>query len=325
MGFNKADFIRIRAEYSKKYLIARERADQKREALYTELPDLYVLDRRLQATASEIMMIATSHPANAEQMIADVRARNEQLQAERAALLAAHGYPADYTDVKYECEECGDTGYVDTAMCRCMRRALVLAGYESSGIGSLMRTQSFDTFSLQYYRSQPQLYDRMEKIKRSLEQFAKDFSKDTYRNYLFYGATGLGKTHLSTAIAKDVIDRGFDVLYVTANTMIEDFAAKRFGNGGAEATNDLDRYASTDLLIIDDLGTEVANQFSSSCLYDIINTRMNCHRSTIISTNLTKEDIQKRYWDRIASRIFGDYIPVPFLGNDIRMQKLNER
>jgi len=107
--------------------------------------------------------------------------------------------------------------------------------------------------------------------------------------------------------------------------MIEDFAAKRFGNGGAEATNDLDRYASADLLIIDDLGTEVANQFSSSCLYDIINTRMNCHRSTIISTNLTKEDIQKRYWDRIASRIFGDYIPVPFLGNDIRMQKLNER
>ena len=140
---------------------------------------------------------------------------------------------------------------------------------------------------------------------------------------LFMGGTGLGKTHLSTAVAKTVIDRHFDVLYVTATGMIGDFEQKRFGNSAIEGdAGDTTRYYSADLLIIDDLGTEMSNQFAITCIYDIINSRIMARKSTIISTNLSKDDLKKRYWDRITSRIYGEYHPVVFLGTDVRRQKI---
>jgi DNA replication protein DnaC len=156
-----------------------------------------------------------------------------------------------------------------------------------------------------------------------IKNYAENFSKDTYYNMLFMGTTGIGKTHLSTAVAKCVIDRHFDVLYVTATGMMGDFEQKRFGNSAIDGdAGETDRYYSADLLIIDDLGTEIANQFTATCLYDVINTRIMKRKSTIISTNLKTDEIRKRYWDRITSRIFGEYQPVSFVGTDIRQQRV---
>ena len=154
----------------------------------------------------------------------------------------------------------------------------------------------------------------------SEDGFAEGFSKDTCKNFLLVGGTGLGKTHLSTAMAKTIIDRGHDVLYVTALGMLGDFEAKRFGDG-VGVRNDPMRYTDAQVLIIDDLGTEITNQFSVSCLYDVINARIISRKSTIISTNLSKDELLKRYWDRITSRLFGEYSPVLFLGTDIRRQQ----
>jgi DNA replication protein DnaC len=238
-------------------------------------------------------------------------------------LLRAYGYPEDYTDVHYECEKCGDTGYVDTKMCECMKRSLVLAGYESSGLGELIKTQSFDNFSLDWYKNNAEFYSKMNMNFNKIKNYAENFSKDTYYNMLFMGTTGIGKTHLSTAVAKCVIDRHFDVLYVTATGMMGDFEQKRFGNSAIDGdAGETDRYYSADLLIIDDLGTEIANQFTATCLYDVINTRIMKRKSTIISTNLKTDEIRKRYWDRITSRIFGEYQPVSFVGTDIRQQRV---
>ncbi len=321
MGFNTQDFIRIREEYSKKYLKAREAADRRREELYQKIPELIVLDRILSGTAGRIMDAICSD--NSEEMVAKVREENEKLLAQRAQILAAYGYPADYTDVKYECELCGDTGYVDTKMCSCMRRALVLEGYKSSGIAGLMQTQSFSNFSLNYYKDDAENYAYMKKIVSSLKKYSTEFDKDTYKNFLFFGGTGLGKTHLSTSVAVNVIDRGFDVLYVSACSLVSDFEAKQFGM--RENAPDVSRYYSADLLIIDDFGTEMTNQFTVSCIYDIINTRMNQKKSTIINTNLSKSEINSRYGERITSRLFGEYYPIPFRGNDIRQQKITKR
>ena len=316
MGFNSEDFVRIREEYSKKYLKAREKAEERRREVYLKIPELRTLDGMLSRTASQIMGAINSE--NTEEKLADIRKENEALLAQRGEILRAFGYPEDYTDVRYECDECGDTGYVDTKMCSCMRRALVLAGYRSSGIYALMRTQSFDSFSPDYYPNKTE----MKKVCEGLRRYAEEFGADTYKNFLFIGGTGLGKTHLSTSVAAKVVERGFDVMYVSACGLISDFEAKRFGSRDSRETSETGRYYSADLLIIDDFGTEISNQFTVSCFYDIINSRMISGRSTIINTNLKEFEIKERYGERITSRLFGEYRPIIFSGTDIREQKI---
>lgn len=323
MGYNREDYARIKAEYTTKYVKAREQADARREELYAAIPEVRELDRVLSRTGLEIMgAIMRESRETAEERVAALKARNQEILEKRNALLVAHGYAPDYSDVKYECERCGDTGFVDTKMCDCMKRALVLAGYESSGLGGLIRTQSFENFSLDYYREGGN-YEEMKRYVAALRHFGESFSEDTCRSYLLFGGTGLGKTHLSTAIAKTVIDRGFDVLYVTSVGMIGDFEAKRFGNG--ESDHNTSRYYDAQLLIIDDFGTEVVNQFTNACFYDVINTRINNRRCTIINTNLSKKEIEQKYGERIASRLFGEYLPIRFAGTDVRFQKLTRK
>jgi DNA replication protein DnaC len=320
MGFNTEDFVRIREEYSKKYLKAREAADARSAELHAKIPELKRLDGYLSTTAMKIMDAVCS--GNSEERIAAIKEENAILLEARAKLLTAYGYPEDYTDVKYECELCGDTGYVDTKMCSCMRRALIMAGYRSSGVYGLMKSQSFENFSLDYYKDSEKNYNTMSFFLDGLKDFSSSFDSSTYKNFLFMGKTGLGKTHLSTSVAVKVIERGFDVLYVSVCSMISDFEKKRFNYG---ENVDLSRYYTADLLIIDDLGAEMTNQFTVSCFYDVINTRITNRKSTIINTNLKKEEISARYGDRIESRLFGEYLPVPFSGKDIRGQKINRK
>lgn len=323
MGYNKQDYVRVKAEFSKKYLAAQTRASERRMELYARVPEVRQIDTALSRTGMDVLAVINGAQKDTEERIAQIRARNDELLRKRAALLAAAGLPADYSDVRYECEKCGDTGFVDTKMCDCMKRALIEAGYESSGLGALIRTQSFENFSLRYYCDGGADAQMMERSVAGLKRFAEGFGRDTYQNYLFMGPTGLGKTHLSTAVAKTVIERGFDVLYVTAVAMVRDFEAKQFDKGvGVKIAPE--RYEEADLLIIDDLGTEFTNQFTLSCLYDVINERINRHRSTVINTNLSFRDLEARYQERITSRLFGEYQPILFKGTDIRKQKIQK-
>ncbi len=320
MGYNREDYVRIKAEYTNKYLKARQAADARRQEIYAKIPEAHRIDAVLAGTGREIMRIITTGKEGTDERIAALKARNDELLIRRAELLKDSGYPEDYSDIRYECDKCADSGYVDGKMCECMKRALVLAGYESSGLGGLIRSQSFENFSLDYYKVGGGNADMMQMFVTALRGFAEGFSADTYRNYLLLGGTGLGKTHLSTAVAKAVIDRGFDVLYVTAVGMLGDFENKRFGSG--DEVKSTERYYSADLLIIDDLGTEVVNQFTLSCLYDVINSRINNRKCTFINTNLNKKEIEAKYSERITSRLFGEYYPLPFAGTDIRKQKM---
>ena len=321
MGYNRDDLIRIKAEYREKYQKARRSADMRADEVYLRIPRVKEIDMALSRTALEIMSAVTSGKESADAALARVRNRNSELMEERGRLLVSAGYPADYTDVRYDCNKCDDSGYVDGKMCECMKRELVMAGYESSGLGRLIATQSFDNFSLDYYKSGGANYQNMQLYFNSLRSFAQSFSSDTYRNFLLIGGTGLGKTHLSTSVAKTVIERGFDVLYVSAIDMFSDFEKKQFGNSDSSEDNTR-RYFECDLLIIDDLGTELTNQFTVSCLYNVINSRINSARSTFINTNLAKKEIEAKYAERITSRLFGEYYPLVFSGIDIRKQKM---
>ena len=324
MGYNQENFRRIREEYSRKYIEVQEAASRRREEVHAILPEVRAIDTQLSDMGLRIMQAALKND-DYQAAVAQLETEARALEQRRARVLEQNGFAADYTAPHYECAACGDTGYVDYKMCDCMRKKLILAGYASSGIGTLIQTQSFDNFSLDYYKNDRMTYLLMQNNFERAKQYAATFHPAKSDNLAMFGGTGLGKTHLSTAIAREVIDGGWDVVYVSCVDMFADYEAQRFGNSTGTPTGaDLSRYTDCDLLIIDDLGTELTNQFTTSCLYGLLNTRLNRHLPVILSTNLETDEFRKRYWDRITSRVLGNFTVMPFKGTDVRRQKLNK-
>lgn len=320
MGFNKENYRRIKEEYDGKYLRAQEQARLRRAEVHTAIPEIEKIDRELAATGFKIFDATLRGDMD---KLDAINAENTALQKKRAVLMELAGFAPDYTEIKYECEECGDTGTVGYSMCRCMRKRLVEAGIESSGMSDLIKRQSFDNFNLDYYGEGSDNRKRMASIYNFLKSYAESFNVEGSGNLALFGGTGLGKTHLSSAVARRVIENGNDVYYISASNLFADFEEKRFGSSSSyESTGEIDQYFTCDLLIIDDLGSEMINQFTVSCLYNVINSRLNHKKPTMISSNLTQDEFRRKYWDRISSRVFGEYLVLPFVGSDIRQKKI---
>ena len=312
----------VRAILAKRRNNAISESERRAAETAERIPSLREIRMTLSETGARIMGEAMNHTLT-EERLCEIRAENERLRQLQAALLTANGYPADYLDIHYTCEKCADTGYVGIDMCECMRRELVTAGMESAGLVFLAKNQSFETFSLYFYKNNDKIW--MEQNVARLRKFAYTFDGKSGESFLLTGATGLGKTHLSTSVAKVVIERGYDVIYDTTQDILAVFEEERFSAGNGvqhEKGRTVERILTCDLLIIDDLGTEITNQFTLSCLYNILNTRINHAKSTILNTNLTQNELRTRYTDRIASRLFGECKPLLFQGKDIRLQKL---
>ena len=324
MGYNRNNLRRIREKYETKHLIAEKKSDMLKAELYLELPELEKVDRQLSGLGVRLMGVALSLGDDKEKGLAELKAENGELLKRRAEILRGAGYPEDYTDVKYECLLCADSGYVGIKMCECMRNELILAGFESSGISELLRTQTFEGFRLDYYKANKDGLNMMTKIFDFAKRYAEEFDARTSSNLAMFGGTGLGKTHLSSAIARKVIEKGNDVYYTSAVSLVSDFEAEQFGGEHLKRGELTDKYFDCDLLIIDDLGAEMSNQFTLSCLYNLLNVRINRKTPVIISTNLTQNELLKKYNERIASRIFGEFKILPFTGSDVRMQKIKE-
>ena len=323
MAYNQANYTRIRKEYETKYLRAREAADLRRSEVLFVIPELAEIDRALGKTGLAIMN-AAMQGEDVETRLDAVRRENQALREKKQQLLVAAGYPADYTDVRYECPICQDEGFYEFKICTCMKKKLVEAAYESSGMAHLLRAQSFENFDLGYYADDPRTAAHMKRVLDIVREYAEQFDPATPANMIFMGGTGLGKTHLSTSVARTVIDKGHDVFYAGAITMISDFEVQRYGNSaGGETGLGTAQYFDADLLILDDLGTEVINQFTATVLYNVINTRLSRKKSTIINTNFSRDDLRQKYADRITSRLFGEYRVIPFVGKDVRMGKIS--
>ncbi len=252
--------------------------------------------------------------------IEPIKKRNLELQKKKRALIISLGYPENYTEPVFSCKKCSDYGYTETgAVCSCLREALIKATIASSGMGLLLEKQSFDNFD-------PERYDGKAKdtMKRTLElakSYVKSFPKER-GNLLLIGKTGTGKTHISSAIAGEIIRSGYDVIYDSVQNIVRDFEDEKFRSGYGVRDNPTSRYLDCDLLIIDDLGTEFGSAFTVSCLYNLLNTRQNRALATIISTNLSPEELAAKYEDRIYSRIVGAGTRVLFFeGNDYRIHR----
>lgn len=294
-----------------------EECERKKLALYEEIPELRAFDVELATTTTKIMLAITSG-GDVKEKLGELRKENEDIRKRRGELLASRGYPADYTDIKHNCDKCQDSGYIGINMCQCMKNELSAALLEQSGIGKLAQSQSFETFSLDYY-AEGSDRDNIRKNVEALRRFAENFNGKSGESFLLIGDTGLGKTHLSTSVAVSVIEKGYDVTYETMQTMMDDFAENQFRGGSAD---DIQKYYDAQLLIIDDMGSELTNQFTVSVMYNLINQRSNKGKSTIISTNLGQTELREKYSDRITSRLLGMYRVLVFRGIDIRRQKL---
>lgn len=321
MGYSAENYRAVKEILERRRARAIADCEARREELHKRSPELAEIDEALKMTGIAIFRAACEGGKDSEAFVR-VKRENETLQRARAELLASLSLPIDYTEVKYTCPLCEDSGYRDIYMCSCMKRELVLAGLASSGLGHLLDTQSFESFSLAYYEGSAENKRHMARTLKIAREYAEGFSLSS-GNLIFFGRTGLGKTHLSTAIAREVIERGFDVCYNSAENILSDFEFDKYRSNFGKEEPRADKYMATDLLIIDDLGTEALSAFAQSALYNLINTRLASGRPTIVSTNLGEGELQGRYGDRIASRLLGEFRPLLFLGADIRAQKQN--
>ena len=325
MGFNRENYKKIKHEYEGKAIRAQEAALIRKRELGMRFPEIKEIDDALSQTGLRIFEATVRYKGEKlESEISAIKEENAVLLQKREELLVKYGIPTDYSDVKYKCAECSDSGFVGINMCKCMKAKLVMAGYESSGIGSLVKIKTFDNY-IPTYQKDKNAVENAEMIVTFCRHYAETFG-DKAQNLLFIGGTGLGKTHLSAAITGTVVRRGYDVVCETAQNLFSDFEYERFGRGYNRDENEesrTDKYFDCDLLIIDDLGTEMGNTFTVSCLYNIINTRLNKGKAVIINTNLTRDDLRKRYDERITSRLFGEFLPIMFTGRDMRELKLD--
>lgn len=313
---------KVKEAFDEKRKTAFAEAEARKAEVYLALPAVREIDKALSETGLKVYAAAIDKTATEplETRIARLREENFELRDARADLLLSVGFPEDYTAVRFSCPTCRDSGYVGIKPCRCRLQALREESYKSSGLGSLLSDQSFDNFSLTVY---PESDRRMmEFIRAEAKRFAEEFGEEGKpKNLLFYGGTGLGKTHLSTAIAKTVIDRGYDVVYDSALNLMHTFEKERFSKDNKLST---DRYFDCDLLLIDDLGSEFMSSFTHATLYNLLNTRIYGGKGTLISTNLASaESLRKTYEERIVSRIVGEFKSYGFVGEDIRL--LNRR
>lgn len=311
----------------------RKRYDLERE-LYRRAPALRELDRAIRGTMTELTELAVSGRAVAADgpEITEIRRRNLELQAQRARLLEELGYAADALDDTPACPRCGDTGWEGGVMCDCLRQLCAAEQMKAlTALLNLTEEQSFANLRFDVYSGTVRQEEgcspreRMKKIAAVCEGFARQFPHYPLKNLLFSGGTGLGKTFLSGCIARMVSEGGYSVVYDTAINLFAAFETRKFTRDAAEerqARGDTRRYLSCDLLILDDLGSELTTPMVQSTLYEVVNSRLQADKRTIISTNLSMDQIRDRYTPQVASRIEGLYRELTFFGEDIR---LNDR
>lgn len=332
MSYDAAIVQRASARLARRKEIRERRRWDLEQELYRRQPRLRELDRAIGGTMAELAGLAISgKPIQADgPEIADIRRRNLELQAQRAELLHTLGYEPDALDPTPACSKCGDSGWAGAEMCTCLKELCAQEQMKAlTALLNLTDEQNFDRLRLDVYSDQPwegkrSPWENMKRVVTVCEGFARRFPDYPLHNLLLSGGTGLGKTFLSGCIAREVSGRGYSVVYDTAISLFSTFEAKKFSRDlGQErqARDDTRRYLNCDLLILDDLGSELTTPLAQSTLYEVVNSRLQGGKHTIISTNLSMEQIGARYTPQVVSRLAGAYQELTFYGDDIRRMR----
>lgn len=300
--------------------------------VYEKIPAIKGIDEEIFQAGLNISKRIIGNPDNYKKDIEKGKEIIEKLKMEKAYLLTESNIPLDYMEVKYECQSCKDTGYLDNGdKCNCLKQALVSKAYKMSNLENVLEKQNFKNFKIDIFKDEPfegetmTPRENMTDIVGIAEGFINNFDENNGQNLLFYGTTGLGKTFLCSCIAKSLLDKNKIVIYQTAFTILEILESRRFGKGDKRLGEyQYDLLFDSDLLIIDDLGTEISNTFTNAEIFNIVNTRIIKGKKTIISTNLTPKEISEIYTDRVFSRILDKFLPLKFYGKDLRWEQYSE-
>lgn len=320
MGYGKKIYEEACRQLESSRQEAEAEAASKAEAFYRKCPQALEVKEEMGANAARAAK-AVLHGGDVRAEMEKLRSRGLALQEEYGRLLEEHGYTPQDLKPHYACPHCQDTGVVDGRMCACLKQLQRSLAYQSLSMNTPLGESTFENFSLDFYKDDPRALGHMEDVLNACRQYAARFRSDS-PSLLFKGATGLGKTHLSLAIAGEVIGKGYGVLYGSAQTFAVALERERFDRPDPDTPTDANsQLMGCDLLILDDLGTEFPSQYVNAALYHVVNTRLLAAKPTIISTNLTMQELEARYSDRFASRLAGFYGMLEFTGHDIRIEK----
>jgi DNA replication protein DnaC len=302
--------------------------EARREEMYQSVPRVKEIELRLREIGLSLARLALS---GNEALLQKAREESNALQSEKASLM-----PKDYFTDIYKCAVCADTGYVENGSkplerCACLKQRLIEKYYDFSNLRGVLEEENFDTFDFRYYSMEVDKDEgvspksNMQTIYEVAMKFTAGFGV-TYQNLLLYGDTGLGKTFISNCVAKELLDKGRTVLYVTAPRLFKVIEDYRFNRDEMDEPDEmLEAVTDVDLFILDDLGTEFSTVVTSAALFDIINQRMLAKKPTIISTNLSVRDLEEQYTGRIGSRFLGNFDMLKFFGEDIRIKKKHKK
>ncbi|MBO6114176.1 MAG: ATP-binding protein [Lachnospiraceae bacterium] len=327
MTYKKLSIEDILHEYEKIRLSNFNTTQNRKEEIYKLIPRIREIDEESSVSYIKAARMKLNNQSDTE--VSSIKEKNRKLTAEKKELLKAHNYPENYLEPIYSCPVCKDTGYVNQERCKCFINKIIDGLYLQSNLQDIFKKENFDTFSLDYYSkeiySTDRAYSPYENVKNILalsHKIIDKFDTDTgCANILIYGETGLGKTFLTNCIAKELLDRRHSVFYLSANELFEDVLAGYIMKNDY-TYEDLYKFIyNCELLIIDDLGTELTNNFVLSELFEIINKRSINGKSTLISTNLSIKQLRDRYTERIMSRIVDNYTVFNIYGDNIRYQK----
>lgn len=300
-----------------KRLQAEAKAEAVTKELYALYPEIELIDRELAAFGPALVSAAVGGRVDeVKQMEKD----NLALQDRRAAVLVRNGRKPDEDAPQYECAKCKDYGYTGNILCECVKKLLSVHALEASGLGKGLSGKTFDNFSMKYYTGEDRV--NMEKVLEICRKYASQFSEES-PSLLFLGKTGLGKTHLSAAIAGKVAAKGYSVVYESAQKLFDTYELSRFGKD-PDSVEKVGLYENCDLLIVDDLGTECASPYTAANFFALLNLRLVNNKAILINTNLKRPEIEKNYGERTLSRLFGDFKVLLFKGQDVREQKIKE-
>ncbi|WP_026476791.1 ATP-binding protein [Alkaliphilus transvaalensis] len=323
---NTKTFINeILRDYERKRDRALREKEMRVEDIYHRIPRIAEIDQEITKVSIGISRSILNQSEDPEKALQSLKDKLNALKQEKAYLLTENNIPVQYLEVQYQCSHCQDRGFLPSGeKCSCFKQQLINKAYSMSNLSDILKKENFQSFNINLFSNEiapgqetsPQ--NNMLEVLNICEGFVFNFDKQNEENLLFYGPTGLGKTFLTNCIAKALLDKGKIVVYQTAFKIFEVLEAIRFHN-----SQDKDHYQllfDADLLIIDDLGTEITNTFTNSELFNIINSRLLSNKKTLISTNLTLKEIMNNYDDRIFSRLFSKYTLLKFFGNDLRWQ-----
>ncbi len=304
-----------------------EKLSRRRAEVFGKIPRIAEIEAELDRYGMRMLNMVASGENDPERAVAAISAENRAYVEECRRLLAVHGYSEDYLEIPPVCAKCNDTGYVENKICGCLKEEILSCALESANLSQSSAKKTFENFSLDYYSDEyAEEYgcsprENMQAILKECKSFVQGFPNNA-ENLLLCGGCGLGKTHLSSAVAHELLLRGVDVLYVSSNSLFPMLEDIHFGRDVSERADYIVRKINDcDLLILDDLGSEFVTQFTISELFGIINTRIMNDKKMIISTNLNSARLAEVYTGRIASRIYGSFAILEFLGDDIRKIK----